>query len=138
MSGEYRAGPWVDQDVQQVRPYVVAGGRSCPRYAMGLDTVLTTRSTDPAADTARIGVLAPETAHALGLCRAGDRSVAEIAATIDQPILVTKTILSDLIDAGALAIAPPTAQPDPDTGRPSPHLLQALLEGLEAHDFAVA
>lgn len=125
---------WVDQDVQQVRPYMIADGRARPRYEMRLDTVLTAAGPG----TAGAGTVVPEAAHALNLCRAADRSVAEIAATIDQPILVTKIILSDLIDAGALVIAAPAALPDPDTGRPSPHLLQALLEGLQACDFAVA
>lgn len=130
-------GPWVDQDVQQVRPYVVvADGRACPRYQMRLDTVLT--ATNTTAGAVQAGTLPPEAAHALRLCQAGGCSVAEIAATIGQPILVAKTLLSDLIDVGALVIAPPTVLPDPDTGRPSTHLLQALLEGLEAHDFAVA
>ncbi|MGI5204708.1 DUF742 domain-containing protein [Spirillospora sp. CA-108201] len=133
--------PWVDQDVQQVRPYVVVpDGRACPRYQMRLDTVLTVTHTTggAAAGTTQAGALPPEAAHALRLCRAGSCSVAEIAATIGQPILVAKTLLSDLIDAGALVIAPPAVPPDPETGRPSAHLLQALLEGLEAHDFAVA
>ncbi|WP_410050057.1 DUF742 domain-containing protein [Actinomadura sp. CNU-125] len=80
----------------------------------------------------------PEAAHALELCRAQSRSVAEIAAAIEQPVLVTKTLLSDLIDAGAVIIEMPAVRPDLGTGRPSPHLLRALLEGLEAHDFAVA
>jgi hypothetical protein len=142
------SGPWVDQDVQQVRPYVVVSDiRAVPRYEMRLDTVLTATNTatgtatDTANTTARTdqaGALPPEAAHALRLCRAGGCSVAEIAATIDQPILVAKTLLSNLLDVGALVIAPPPVPPDSDTGRPSTHLLQALLEGLEAHDFAVA
>ncbi|TDC91956.1 DUF742 domain-containing protein [Actinomadura sp. 7K507] len=128
---------WVDQDVQQLRPYVVvADGRAAPRHQMRVDTVLTAtntaRTSTDRTGTGGAGGLVPEAAHALGLCRAGGCSVAEIAATIDQPILVTKTLLSNLIDDGALVIALPAAQPDLDTGRPSPHLLQALLEGLKA------
>lgn len=142
MSGDHNSGgqgsrvprpAWVDQEVQEVRPYLVAGDRTRPRYEMGLDTVLTAT-----AAAAGAGTLPPEDAHALGLCREQARSVAEIAAVINQPVLVTKIILSDLIECGELIIESPAAQADPETGRPSTHLLQALLDGLEAHEFAVA
>ncbi|MEU4820262.1 DUF742 domain-containing protein [Actinomadura sp. NPDC023710] len=138
------SAPWVDQDVQQLRPYVVVtDGHAHPRYEIRLDTVLTA-TTNTAAATAisaagtATEALAPEAAHAIGLCRAGGCSVAEIAATIRQPVLVTKTLLCDLIEAGALGIASPAVPTDSQAGRPSTHLLQALLEGLEAHEFAVA
>jgi hypothetical protein len=71
------SGPWVDQDVQQVRPYVVVADiRAVPRYEMRLDTVLTPTNTatgtttDTANTTARTdqaGALPPEAAHALRL-----------------------------------------------------------------------
>ncbi|TMR38180.1 DUF742 domain-containing protein [Actinomadura geliboluensis] len=142
--GSAPSGPWVDQDVQQVRPYVVADVRAVSRYEMRLDTVLTTATTTTAATgvaatrTGQTDALLPEAARAIGLCEAGGCSVAEIAATIRQPVLVAMTLLEELLDAGALVIAPPAAPHGSGTGRPSPHLLQALLEGLEAHDFAVA
>lgn len=133
---------WVDEDVQPVRPYLVVPDiRACPRHEMRLDTVLTATTAGiagMAAGTARAGTLPPEAAQALELCHGADCSVAEIAASIDQPILVAKTLLSALIDVGALVIAPPAVPPDPGTGRPDARLLQALLEGLEACDFAAA
>lgn len=131
---------WVDEDVQPVRPYLVVPDiRDCPRHEMRLDTVLTATTAGIAGTgSAGVGALPPEAAHALELCRRDGCSVAEIAATIDQPILVAKTLLTALIDTGALVIAPPAVPPDPSTGGPDERLLQALLEGLEALDFAAA
>jgi Protein of unknown function (DUF742) len=51
------------------------------------------------------------------------RSVAEIAATLQQPVQVTKIVLSDLIDSGALIIAVPDTSSDPT----DVHLLEAVL-----------
>jgi hypothetical protein len=134
--------PWVDEDVQPVRPYLVVPDiRACPRHEMRLDTVLTATTAGiagTAASTAGAGALPPEATHALELCHGAGCSVAEIAATIDQPILVAKTLLTALIDTGALVIAPPAVRPDPSTEGPDERLLKALLEGLEALDFAAA
>jgi hypothetical protein len=129
---------WVDEGVQPVRPYLVVPDiRDCPRHEMRLDTVLTATTAGIAgAGTDRASTLPPEAGHALDLCNGDGCSVAEIAANIDQPILVTKTLLTALIDTGALVIAPPAVPHNLDTGRPDPRLLQALLEGLQAHDFA--
>lgn len=121
--------PWTEQDQQEVRPYAVTGGRTRSRHAMRMASLLA------AGDTPPPHPLPPEADQALRLCRGGQRSVAEIAATIGQPIQVTKVILSDLIDCGALIIAvpdPATCDPaaDPDT---STQLLEALLAGLQTH-----
>ena len=124
------AGPaWTEQDEQEVRPYAVTGGRTRPRHAMRLASLL------EAGDTPAPHPLTPEADQALRLCSGGQRSVAEIAATIGQPVQVTKIILSDLIDCGALILAVPhtaSCDPsaDPDTGA---QLLEALLAGLQTH-----
>ncbi|MBA9002827.1 DUF742 domain-containing protein [Thermomonospora cellulosilytica] len=125
---------WVVQDEHDVRPYVVTGGRTRPRHAMRLVSLLAAGDALPAEP------LAPEAEQALRLCRGGQRSVAEIAATIGQPAQVTKIILSDLIDCGALIIAvPDTASgdpaSDPDNGT---QLLESLLAGLHTHFSGVA
>lgn len=73
----------------------------------------------------------PEAKQVLQLCRAGPRSVAEIAATLGLPVQVTKIILSDLIDCGALSFVVPTIT----SGDPAsdPQLLEAVLAGLRAY-----
>ncbi|TDB88842.1 DUF742 domain-containing protein [Actinomadura sp. KC216] len=116
---------WITQDVPDVvRPYMVTGNRTRPRHRTELDTVLTA-TTQPVPD----GTLQPEAAHALLLCRKQQRTLAEVAATIKQPALVTKIIVSDLIDQGALA-----AHPHADLNYPSRHLLEDVLAGLTALD----
>lgn len=108
---------WSDQDVQEVRPYAVTGGRTEPRHRMRLASLLRARREAP------LG-LTPEAERALALCRGEARSVAEIAGTLAQPVLVTKILLSDLIDSGALVLALTTAKPD------DPSILEAYLAGL--------
>ncbi|QXJ26996.1 DUF742 domain-containing protein [Actinomadura graeca] len=111
---------------------------------MRLDTVLTPGAAGHATGPHAAGIDdgagaagAPEAAHALGLCRVRDCTVAEIAATLGRPVPVTKIILSDLLDCGALAVAVPAAATDPVTGRPAPQVLEALLAGLRNHHAAV-
>jgi hypothetical protein len=67
-----------------------------------------------------------EHAQALELCHEGPRSVAEVAAKIRQPAQITKILLSDLLDAGALSITVPAFTADPK----DPRLLEAILAGL--------
>lgn len=103
-----------------MRPYALTGGRTRPTNEMGLSSLLKARA------TAAAGYLSPERARALALCRGEARSVAEIAATLRQPVQVTKILLSDLLDAGTLIMAMPTRTADPK----NPNLLEAVLEGL--------
>lgn len=110
---------WSDQDEQDERPYALTGGRTRPRHSMRLDTLLMAQRGSP---PERLG---PEAKAAIALCQREQRAVAEIAAVLKQPAQVTKIILSDLIDAGALIVAVP------DTIDPrSPQLLEALLGGI--------
>lgn len=70
--------------------------------------------------------LGPDHAQVLGLCR-GPVSVAEIAAHIRQPVVVTKVLLSDLVACGAVtARAPRRLGPEPT----DLDLLEAVLDGL--------
>jgi hypothetical protein len=62
---------------------------------------------------------------ALGLCD-GPTSVAEIAAHLRLPAVVTKVLLSDLVDCGALTARQPRRH-DNTTDR---SLLEAVLDGL--------
>lgn len=102
------------------RPYTVTGGRTKP--STHLDLMSLVRATGR-------GQVAPERlgrehAQALRLCRA-PTSVAEVAAHLRQPVMVTKVLLSDLIESGALTARFP-AMFDP----PDPTQLKALVDAL--------
>jgi hypothetical protein len=68
----------------------------------------------------------PEHTRVLGLCR-GPVSVAEIAAHIRLPATVTKVLLSDLVDCGAVTCTRPTGPRHDPSDR---DLLEAVLRGL--------
>jgi hypothetical protein len=113
---------WTDQDEEEVRPYAVTGGRTHPRHTMRLVSLLAAGRIKPSA------ALTPEAECALGLCRAAQRSVAEIASHLGQPVQVTKVVLSDLIDSGVLVMAVPDTPSEPHK---DPQLLEAVLAGLQ-------
>ncbi|GEB47613.1 hypothetical protein SCA03_01640 [Streptomyces cacaoi] len=105
-----------------VRPYTVSGGRTRPTADFDLMTLVMATGDRPQ------GYLGPDHTRVLGLCR-GPVSVAELAAQIRLPAVVTKVLLSDLADCGAIrARAPVRAPLGPDpTDR---ELLEAVLDGL--------
>ncbi|MCP9956465.1 MULTISPECIES: DUF742 domain-containing protein [Streptomyces] len=113
-------GPWLDDAAGRlIRPYAVSGGRTRPTAALDLlSLVMATGAVPPAP-------LGPEHATALGLCD-GPTSVAEIAAHLRLPAAVTKVLLSDLVDCGALT----TRQPRPHGDTTDRSLLEAVLDGL--------
>ncbi|MEU1300117.1 DUF742 domain-containing protein [Streptomyces shenzhenensis] len=113
-------GPWLDDAAGRlVRPFTVSNGRTRPTIALDLlSQVMAT-----GADT--LGYLGPEHAQVLDLCRA-PVSVAEIAAQLRLPAVVTKVLLADLVDCGALTAKPPAFHHNP-TDR---SLLEAVLDGL--------
>ncbi|WP_258052537.1 DUF742 domain-containing protein [Streptomyces sp. Ru73] len=113
--------PWVEVDAEEVRPYAVTGGRTRPRHTLRLASRLAPARESPT------GALGPEAEQAHALCCAEPRSVAEIAALLRQPATVTKIILSDLLDQGALRMAvPDSAITDPRNA----DVLEACLAGL--------
>jgi hypothetical protein len=113
-------GPWLDDAAGRlVRPYTVSNGRTRPT------TVLDLLSQVMATGATPLGYLGPEHAQTLELCRA-PVSVAEIAAHLKLPAAVTKVLLSDLVDCGALTTKPPEFYHNP-TDR---SLLEAVLDGL--------
>jgi hypothetical protein len=114
--------PWLDKDAGQlVRPYTLTNGRTRPTTP--LDLVSMVRATGRPAH----GRLDPEHAQALELCRT-PTSVAEISAYLQQPVVVTKVLLSDLIEWEAVTTRAPSATAD-STHRQK---LEALLDGLRA------
>ena len=104
-----------------VRPYTACAGRTRPSAHFELLTQVI------ATGAAELH-LGPEHTQLLTLC-AVPVSVAELAAQIRQPVVVTKVLLSDLVDCGAVcARAPVPAQLSEDpTDR---ELLEAVLDGL--------
>ncbi|MFJ2115517.1 DUF742 domain-containing protein [Streptomyces sp. NPDC087850] len=113
-------GPWLDDAAGRlIRPYAVSGGRTRPTAALDLLTLVMSTGSVPQTH------LGPEHAQAVGLCQ-GPTSVAEIAAHLRLPATVTKVLLSDLVDCGAITARPPDSFENP-TDR---FLLEAVLDGL--------
>ncbi|MED7826459.1 DUF742 domain-containing protein [Streptomyces chiangmaiensis] len=113
-------GPWLDAAAGRlVRPYTVSDGRTRPTTALDLVSQVMATGVVP------LGYLGPEYSEALDLCRA-PVSVAELAAHLKLPAAVTKVLLSDLVDCGALTTKPPAFRHSP-TDR---SLLEAVLDGL--------
>jgi hypothetical protein len=105
-----------------VRPYSVTYGRTRPRSALDLVTMLQATGRTPPH-------MEPEHAEALELCRSAT-SVAEVAAYLQQPVVVAKVLLSDLIAWDALI----TGAPIVDT--PNLQTMKDLLDGLRRLEFS--
>ncbi|MEV1007423.1 DUF742 domain-containing protein [Streptomyces sp. NPDC049881] len=115
------SGPLLDEDAGRlVRPFTVCGGRTRPAARLDLLSVVT-------ATGRRIRRrLGPEHAQVLRVCQ-GPASVAEIAAHVGLPAAVTKVLLSDLLDSGAVTVSTPAS---PGRFVTDPALLRAVLHGL--------
>ncbi|WP_322974297.1 DUF742 domain-containing protein [Actinacidiphila epipremni] len=105
-----------------VRPFARTGGRTRPsRDEFNLITLIIAVPTD--------GVprgLEPEHLVILRMCTGAPLSVAEISARLDLPVTVTKVLLGDLLDMGAVHTRAPIALAE----APEIHLLQAVLDGI--------
>ncbi|WP_455356758.1 DUF742 domain-containing protein [Streptomyces sp. SYSU K217416] len=113
--------PWLDEACGRlIRPYAVSNGRTRPTTALDLLSLVMSTGTVPQSH------LGPDHAQALGLC-AGPTSVAEIAAHLRLPAVVTKVLLSDLVDCGAVTAKAPRFSDNPTDDR---SLLEAVLDGL--------
>ncbi|GAA0599537.1 MULTISPECIES: DUF742 domain-containing protein [Streptomyces] len=113
-------GPWLDDAAGRlIRPYTVSNGRTRPTATLDLLSQVMATGQPPQTH------LGPEHSQALGLCE-GPTSVAEIAAHLRLPAVVTKVLLSDLVDCGAVTARAPRFHHTP-TDR---SLLEAVLDGL--------
>ena len=110
---------WDDAAGRLVRPYAVSGGRTRP--LMALDPLSRLRATGRVPQ----GHLTPEHHRARDSCRL-PVAVAELAVRLRLPMAVTKVLLGDLLDCGALTVQAPAYHDDP-TDRA---LLEAVLDGL--------
>ncbi|WP_030544453.1 DUF742 domain-containing protein [Streptomyces albus] len=113
-----------DADGSLVRPYTITRGRTVPeRDDLTLITMVVT--TDPDRPAAR--GLEPEHRAILERCRV-PAAVAEIAATLDLPVSVTKILIGDLIALGGVTTRPPMTAAQAGLDRT---LLRAVRDGLE-------
>jgi hypothetical protein len=103
-----------------VRPYTVSNGRTKPTVSMDLLSMVIATGQVPHAP------LDPDHANALRLCD-GPTTVAEVAAHLRLPAAITKIVLSDLVDCGAVKTRAPYAAADP-TNR---FVLERVLDGLQ-------
>jgi hypothetical protein len=124
---------WLDGDAGRlVRPYAVSNGRTTASRQLDLLTMVVATGI-----TAGAG-LEPDHLQILGLCLR-PASVAEIAARVRLPAAVTKVLLSDLVDCGAVRAAGPRPMADvaaagatSATSTTSTRvLLERLLDGLQ-------
>ncbi|MGN9779586.1 DUF742 domain-containing protein [Micromonospora sp. H33] len=113
--------PFLDDDAGRlVRPYTVSNGRTRPSTRMELLSWVMATGRLPR------GHLEPDHARALRLC-AAPITVAEIAAHLRLPAAITKVVLSDLVDCGAVS----TRAPSPIADHTERSVLEAVLHGLQ-------
>jgi len=113
---------WLDGDAGRlVRPYAVTNGRTSATVQLDLLSMVVATGEDT------FNSLEPDHMQALGLCLR-PASVAEIAARLRLPAVITKVLISDLVDCGAARAAPPS-QSSSDTSNQV--LLERLLDGLQ-------
>ncbi|WP_258023955.1 DUF742 domain-containing protein [Streptomyces bambusae] len=105
-----------------MRPYTASGGRTRPDVALDLLSLVSATGVRPRT------ALGPEHTLALRLCAAtAAPSVAEVAAQLRLPAVVTKVLLSDLMTYGAVTARAPRYLNNPADDL---SLLRAVLDGL--------
>jgi hypothetical protein len=112
---------WLDgDDGRLVRPYTVSNGRTRPGVSLDLLSMVASTGEAPPSP------LEPDHELALALCRE-PMSVADIAAQLRLPVAVTKIVVSDLVEWGAVTTEPPRP-PDEPTDRV---VLERVLNALQ-------
>jgi hypothetical protein len=112
---------WLDGDAGRlVRPYMVSNGRTSPTNRLDLLSMVMATGGVPRAQ------LQLDHAQVLALCRR-PASVAEIAARLRLPAAVTKVLLSDLVDCGAVTARVPRQATNPA----DVFLLERVLDALQ-------
>ena len=113
---------WLDDDAGRlVRPYTVSNGRTRPSAHFDLLTQVVANGVRPNL------YLGPDYEQVLDLCGV-PLSVAEVAAHMRLPAVITKVLLSDLVQHDALTTRAPHLM---RAGSPTDRtLLEAVLNGL--------
>lgn len=101
--GAVRDTPWLDDTAGRVmRPYTASGGRTRPVMTLDLLSLVSATGVRPCAP------LGPDHSLALRLCAgAAAVTVAEVAGQLQLPAVVTKVLLSDLMEYGAVTARSP-------------------------------
>ncbi|MET9085480.1 DUF742 domain-containing protein [Streptomyces sp. NPDC004237] len=115
-------GAWLDDDAGRlIRPYTVSNGRTRPSSQFDLLTLVMATGERPKT------YLGPDHDQVLALCGV-PLSVAEVAAHLKLPAVITKVLLSDLVTHRAVTTSAPRAIL---AGSPTDrHLLETVLHGL--------
>jgi len=117
---EHDKASWLDEEAGRlVRPYAVSNGRTAPTHELDLLSLVMATGKSATAQLDR------EHAQALSLCQVST-PVAEVAARLGLPLMITKVLLSDLIDSGAVTARPPGPGAEPENR----DLLKVMLNGL--------
>lgn len=112
---------WFDDAAGRlIRPYTVSNGRTEPTTRMELLSMVIATGRRPH------GQLGPDHAQALGLC-GSVTTVAEVAARLRLPAVVTKILLSDLVDWGEVDVR----SPDPMADSSNPAVLETIINALQ-------
>jgi hypothetical protein len=112
---------WFDDAAGRlIRPYTVSDGRTEPTTRMELLSMVIANGRRPQ------GQLGPDHAQALGFCGSAV-TVAEVAARLRLPAVVTKILLSDLVDWGVVD----ARSPDPLADSENPAVLETIINALE-------
>ncbi|MET3984454.1 DUF742 domain-containing protein [Streptomyces sp. PvR034] len=127
--GVVRDTPWLDDTAGRVmRPYTASGGRTRPAATLDLLSLVSATGVRPCAP------LGPDHSLALRLCAgAAAVTVAEVAGQLRLPAVVTKVLLSDLMEHGAVAARAPRFPGAPGgagIAADDQSLLRAVLDGL--------
>lgn len=119
------ASQWYDDDAGPlVRLYALTRGRARADDRVFSLLALVTAQSAPYDDP----TLGPEQARVLALCRNAPQSVAEIAASCDLPLGVTRVLLGDLLEIGHIRVR----QPAPPADIFDERILQEVIDGLRA------
>jgi hypothetical protein len=112
---------WLDEAAGRlVRPYTVSNGRTEPGTRMELLSMVMATGRLPH------GHLEPDHAEVLGLC-GSPTTVAEVAARLRLPAVVTKILLSDLVAVGAID----ARSPGPAADTTNIAVLETILNALQ-------
>ncbi|MEU9168520.1 DUF742 domain-containing protein [Streptomyces sp. NPDC048420] len=111
----------MDETTSIVRLYAVTNGVTHARHTLSLHAVLELGRRAP-----RPG-LSEESVRLVELCRQRHRPLVELAGTLGLPVTLVGVLVSDLIDAGVLAVS----LPERGSGNSDLQLLHAVVAGLK-------
>jgi hypothetical protein len=113
---------WFDEGAPLLRPYAVTRGRTVNTgHELDMLTLVVIADYAP-----RLRRTEPEYTEIMRMCRV-PQSVAEVSASLQLPLAVTKILVGDLIGEGYLNFRAPIQT---DMGPNDVNLLRAVLDGI--------